>query len=155
MSGLTLRPGRSRPVVMIAALSLLAPAQLASQHLPRSGELGRRVLAHDSTTATTSPKLIRWTRTKSPGRAQALSLAGTLELRGPRKLVHGPGKRAKATSQAAVARKRGAAVGFRQEEIPDFLRPSSPATFLSSIAIITIVLPLAKGTGTLGPSDLQ
>ena len=65
-------------VVMVAAVSLLAPAQLASQHLPPSGELGRRVLANDSNTATPSRKLIRWTETKSPGRARALSLAGTL-----------------------------------------------------------------------------
>jgi hypothetical protein len=70
-------PARCSQVVMVAAVSLLAPAQLASQHLPGSGELRRRVPAHDSTTATTSPKLIRWTETKSPGRAQALSLAGT------------------------------------------------------------------------------
>ncbi|HET6777639.1 MAG TPA: hypothetical protein VFH26_01995 [Gemmatimonadales bacterium] len=64
-------------VVMAAAVSLLAPAQLESQHLPGSGEFGWRVPADGPTTATT-PQLIRWTVAKSPGRALALSTAGTL-----------------------------------------------------------------------------
>jgi len=74
---------RCSQVVMVAAVSLFAPAQLASQHLPGSGGLGRRVpandstsAANDSTSAATPPKLISWTEEKSPSRAQALSLAG-------------------------------------------------------------------------------
>jgi hypothetical protein len=69
---------RCTQVVMAAAVSLLAPAQLASQHLPGSGELGWRMLANGPTTATTPPQLIRWTVAKSPGRALAWSTAGTL-----------------------------------------------------------------------------
>lgn len=65
-------------VVMAATVGLLAPAQLASQHLPGSGELGWRVLALGPTTATTPPQFIRWTGAKSPRRALALSTAGTL-----------------------------------------------------------------------------
>lgn len=63
-------------MVVAAAVSLLAPAQLASQHLPGPGELGWRVLANGPTTATTPPQLM--TVVKSPGRALALSAAGTL-----------------------------------------------------------------------------
>jgi hypothetical protein len=69
---------RCSQVVMAAAVSLLAPGQLASQHLPGSGELGWRELTNGPATATTSPQLIRWTVVKSPGRALALSGAGTL-----------------------------------------------------------------------------
>ena len=65
-------------LVMAAAISLLAPAQLAGQHLPGSGELGWRVLAEGPTAATTPPPLIRWTVAKSPRRALVLSAAGTL-----------------------------------------------------------------------------
>ena len=69
---------RCSQVVMAAVVSLLAPAQLVSQHLPGSGELGWRVLATGPTTAMTPPPLISWTMAKSPGRALALSTAGTL-----------------------------------------------------------------------------
>ena len=69
---------RCSEVLVAAAVSLLAPAQLASQHVADSGELGRRVLADGPAAKATPPQLIRWTATKSPGRAQALSIAGTL-----------------------------------------------------------------------------
>jgi hypothetical protein len=69
---------RCSHAVMAAAVCLLAPAQLASQHIPFSGELGRRVPASGPNTAMTPPQLIRWTETKSPGRAQGLAIAGTL-----------------------------------------------------------------------------
>ena len=69
---------RCSQVVTAAVISLLAPAELASQHLPGSGELRWRVLADGQTTATTRPQLIRSTMAKSPGRALALSAAGTL-----------------------------------------------------------------------------
>ncbi len=65
-------------VVMGAVLSLIAPALLASQHPHGSGELGWRLLANGQATATTPPQLIRSTVAKSPGRALALSAAGTL-----------------------------------------------------------------------------
>jgi hypothetical protein len=61
--------------VMVAVVSLLAPAELASQHLPGSGELGWRVPTNGQATATT---LLRVAVAKSPGRALALSAAGTL-----------------------------------------------------------------------------
>jgi hypothetical protein len=63
---------------MAAAVSLLAPAQLASQHLPGSGELGWRVLGNGPTISTTPPQLIRWTAAKSPRRALVFSVAGTV-----------------------------------------------------------------------------
>ena len=69
---------RCSRVVMAAAFSLLAPAQLASQHLPGSGEPGWRVLANGPAAAVRPPQLIRWTVPKSPGRALALSAAGTI-----------------------------------------------------------------------------
>jgi hypothetical protein len=69
---------RCSPVVMVAAVSLLAPAELTSQHLPGSGELGWRVPGNGQVTAMSPPQLIRSTVAKSPGRALALSAAGTL-----------------------------------------------------------------------------
>lgn len=69
---------RCSPVVMAAAVSMLATTQLASQHLPGSSELGWRVLADGPTTATIPPRLTRWAAAKSPGRALALSATGTL-----------------------------------------------------------------------------
>ena len=62
---------------MAGAIRLLAPAQLASQHLSSSAELGWPVLANREIT-TTSPQLISLTLAKSPGRALAWSTVGTL-----------------------------------------------------------------------------
>jgi hypothetical protein len=69
---------RCSQLVMAAVVSLLTPAQLVSQHLPGSGELGWRVLPKGPTAATTPPQLIRSTVAKSPGRALAWSAAGTV-----------------------------------------------------------------------------
>jgi hypothetical protein len=69
---------RCSQLVLAAVVSLLTPAQLASQHLPGSSELGWGVLVNDRATAAAPPQLIRWTGAKSPGRALALSAAGTL-----------------------------------------------------------------------------
>jgi hypothetical protein len=68
---------RCYQLVMAAVLSLLTPAQLASQHLAGSGELGWRVPAKGQATATTLPQRSGSTA-KSPRRALALSAAGTL-----------------------------------------------------------------------------
>ena len=65
-------------VVMAVVVSLLAPAELASQHLPGSGELGWRVPANGQAAATVAPQLTRLIAKKSPARALALSVAGTL-----------------------------------------------------------------------------
>jgi hypothetical protein len=65
-------------VVMAAAVSLLAPSELASQYLPGSGELGWRVLTDGQATGTVPPQLAGLTARKSPGRALAWSAAGTL-----------------------------------------------------------------------------
>lgn len=67
---------RCSHLVMAAVVSLLTPAHLASQQSPRFGELGWPVPANGRTTA--PPQLIGSTEPKSPGRAQALSLGGTL-----------------------------------------------------------------------------
>jgi hypothetical protein len=69
---------RCSQLVMAATVTLLAPAQLASQRLAGSSELPWRAVAGDPTTATTTTHLIRWTVAKSPGRALAWSVAGTL-----------------------------------------------------------------------------
>jgi hypothetical protein len=68
---------RCSQVAIAVAVGLLAPAQLASQYLPGSAELGWPVLANPVTT-TTSPQFISLTLPKSPGRALAWSAAGTL-----------------------------------------------------------------------------
>lgn len=65
-------------VAMAVVVSLLAPAELASQHLPGSGELGWRVPANGQAAATVAPQLTRLIAKKSPARALALSVAGTL-----------------------------------------------------------------------------
>jgi hypothetical protein len=70
--------GTCSHVVMAAAVSLLGPGQLAGQHLPSTDELGLPVPASLRASATNPPTLIRWSVTKSPGRAQALAIAGTL-----------------------------------------------------------------------------
>lgn len=68
---------RCSHLVMSAVVSVLTPAQLAGQQLLGSSERGWRVLADSQVTASQSPQLIR-IETKSPGRAQVLSIAGTL-----------------------------------------------------------------------------
>ena len=68
---------RSR-VVAAAVVSLLAPAELLSQHLAGSSELGWRVPINGQVIATAPPQLARLTARKSPGRALAWSAAGTL-----------------------------------------------------------------------------
>ena len=65
-------------VIAVAIVSLFAPAELASQHLPGSGALGWRLPTDVQPTATPPQQLTRLTVGKSPGRALALSAAGTL-----------------------------------------------------------------------------
>lgn len=65
-------------IVAGAVVSLLAPAELASQHLPSSGALGWRLPTGAQPAARPPLRLTRSTVGKSPGRALALSAAGTL-----------------------------------------------------------------------------
>jgi hypothetical protein len=69
---------RCSQVVVAAALSLLGPRQLASQHLPAPGEFSWRAPASGPASTRTPPQLTRWTAAKSPGRALTWSAAGTL-----------------------------------------------------------------------------
>jgi hypothetical protein len=65
-------------VVIAAVVTLLAPAELASQHLSGSGGLGWRVPTNGQATATVPSPLTSLTAGKSPRRALAWSAAGTL-----------------------------------------------------------------------------